>query len=137
MLFDCLNSPTNNHKNCRSNHNIFYPQTRWEWFKLWFYIVVIITIIFLLINCWVNMENQLLCEEDVRQYMYTKESKESKESNQFKCPTQSLPTSQTNANIYALTHNPSQITNLSSDQLLNLPAKYTPTITDFVEDDQY
>jgi hypothetical protein len=92
------------------------PTTKQEWFALWLILVIGVVLVCLLIMIF----NKPLDEYDFMQYITNK--------NQF------LPKSQVEANIYALTHHPHHLSDLSSEQLLYLPSKYIPNITDFTED---
>lgn len=97
------------------------PTTKQEWFTLWLVLVIIIVLICL---CIMIIERPL-DEYDFIGYI--------SEKSDYRGET--LPRSQVEANIYALTHNPSHLSDLSSEQLLYLPSEYIPNLADFVEDD--
>lgn len=90
------------------------PTTKIEWFTLWLLLVIIVVSICLCIM----IIDRPLDEYDFMGYISSQ-----------------TPRSQVEANIYALTHSPSHLSDLSSEQLLYLPSEYIPHIADFVEDD--
>lgn len=102
-----------------------HPRTFYEWFRIWLFIMLMI----LFIYCIISYINQPLDESDFRTYMTPMSRLESGFGlgSEPKIFDENYLPLRTDAEIF-------DMSNLSSEQLLNLPTEYIPNITDFVED---
>jgi hypothetical protein len=107
----------------RENHKL-------NWSKLWILLMIIMILVLLFI---IFYEEPPLNECDILKYVGLLPVGLAKA-----VPKQNVINpniSQKEANIYALTHDASSLSKLSSKQLLNISSNYVPNLVDFAEDD--
>ena len=104
-LFNVCNNSPIVHIPCAQNR-------RWDLCKLWLILIVLIIAVCVIITIY----QRPLDEYDFMKYITQPKSPES------------------NVNLYVLTHDVANISDLNSKQLLDLSNTYIPNLTDFAED---